>query len=347
MNNSSLALKELCKGDVSKLVSVVLVVLNCLSAGAALLGNTIVLTAISQVKFKRNVSNYLIASLSAADLLVGLVMNPLLVAKISLNIWQGDHWLSVSADFMWLQTTTATTFSLCAVSYDRYIAIRSVFLYHHILTRKRAITLAIFIWSFSFLVASVRLCLKNYPQHLSKLWIGATLLTVFMPLLFIAFCYIHIYREAKIQMKKIARNEFNKKQVNAVRRNKKAACTVAIVIGLFVLLWIPTLAASIAEFVVSDSCESKIKIDYAWFWVAFLSFVSSAINPWIYTIRIREFRTFLKRQYVTRYEKSFRRSSERRAGSIPSDIWTWILANYCREFKKATIQDLTALLKCG
>jgi hypothetical protein len=316
MNNSNLTIEVFCKGEMSELVAVVLVVLNCLSAGAALLGNTIVLAAISQVKFQRNVSNYLIASLSAADLLVGLIMNPALVAKILLGIWQGQHWLSVSADFMWLQTTTATTLSLCAVSYDRYTAIRSVFRYHHILTRRRATTLVVLIWTFSVMIASLRLCLKNHPQHLSKLWLGATFFTVFMPLLFIAFCYFHIYRAAKIQTRKIARNELSTKQVKVAVGNKKAACTVAIVIGLFVLLWIPTLAASIAELLISDSCEARIKIDYAWFWVAFLSFVSSAINPWIYTIRIREFRTFLKRQYVTRQD---RRSSERRIGSLRSD----------------------------
>ncbi|KAK3699376.1 hypothetical protein QZH41_006554 [Actinostola sp. cb2023] len=232
MNISNFSSDGFCRGKMGLSASVTLVVFNCLSAGAALTGNTIVLTVISQLKF-RNVSNYLIASLSAADLLVGLIMNPILVAKILLGVWQGDHWLSVTADFMWIQMTTATSLSLCAVSYDRYIAIKSVFHYNKFLSKRRAIALALFIWLFSFVFASLRLCLQSYPQHLSKLWLGATLITVLVPLIFIAYCYLHIYKAAKIQTRKIARNELSRKQTKVVLRNKKAALTVAIVIGVF------------------------------------------------------------------------------------------------------------------
>lgn len=299
MNNSNLTTTaECCQDKLRFPISIILVFLNCLSAGAALTGNTIVLTVITQLR-TRNVSNYLIASLSFADLLVGLIMNPILVAKILLGIWQGDHWLSVTADFMWIQMTAATSFSLCAVSYDRYIAIKSVFHYQKFLSKKKAIALAVFIWIFSFLLASLRLFLHKHPEHLTKLWLGATLITVLLPLLFIAYCYFHIYKAAKTQMKKIARNELSRRQTRVALRNKKAALTVAIVIGLFVSLWIPTLAASIAELFMPETCEARKAIDHAWLWVAFLSFVSSAINPWVYAFRIHEFRLCLKRYCST------------------------------------------------
>lgn len=297
VNNSSLpGIIECCQGKMRLPISVILVILNCLSAAVALTGNTIVLTVICQLK-TRSVSHYLIASLSVADLLVGLVMNPILVAKILLGIWQGDHWLSVTADFMWIQMTASTSLSLCAVSYDRFIAIKSVFHYQKFLSKKKAIALAICIWIFSIVLASLRLLLHKYPQHLAKLWLGATLITVLMPLIFIGYCYFHIYTAAKLQMRKIARNELSRKQTKVAIRNKKAALTVAIVIGLFVSLWIPTLAASITELFMPATCEARKKIDFAWFWVAFLSFLSSAINPWIYAFRIHEFRTFLKHRY--------------------------------------------------
>lgn len=283
-----------CHGKMGLSVMVILVFLNCLSSGAALTGNTIVLTVISQLK-TRSVSIYIIASLSVADLLVGLVMNPILVAKILLSVWQGDHWLSITADFTWIQMTAATSLSLCAVSYDRYVAINSVFHYQKFLSKKRALLLINFIWIFSFLLASLRLFVK--PQHLSKLWLAATAITVFLPLVFIGYCYCHIYKAARNQRMKIARNELSRKQKKAAMRNKKAALTVAIVIGLFVLLWIPTLIASIVELFMSDSCGARKKIDFAWFWVAFLSFVSSAVNPWIYAFRIHELRCFLKRRF--------------------------------------------------
>ena len=107
----------------------------------------------------------------------------------------------------------------------------------------------------------------------------------------ISYCYVYIFKAARSQCIRIAADNSLCKEV---LKNKKAACTLCIVIGLFALLWLPSLALSLWHISVADPLERQC-IDYLWFWAAFLSFTSSFFNPWIYTIRTKEFRmAFLK-----------------------------------------------------
>ena len=313
MNNGSGAAEDACTHrELPSISSVVLICLSTLSGLTAFIGNGLVVLAIHRATTLRIVSNYFIASLAVADLSVGLLMYPVLIGKVAANIWQGEHWLSKTADWLWMQTTTTTTFNLCAVSLDRYVAITCVFHYHRIVTKKKTLRAIAFIWVFSLVFASLRLLVTS-PQHHSKLWIATTLLTVVLPLMVIAFCYHRIYKEAKSQSQKIAKNTFTREEAVLSAKNRKAAGTAAIIIGLFVAFWLPSLVASIVELIVEQPCQ-KAKVDYAWFWIAVLSFSSSAFNPWVYAVRLREFRNTIVRivklrRYVDRHSAR-RRSSD-------------------------------------
>ena len=293
MNNTSVPNEKVCVAEFSLLSAVFLTSLYGLTSVACSIGNGVVLIAIFQITTLRTVSNFFVASLAAADLLVGVFMNPFLIAKVALNVWQGNHWLSLAADFMWIQTTTATTFNLCAVSVDRFIAITAVFNYHTVMTRKKCFAVLSTIWVFSLVFASVRLTMTN-PSSLPTLWITSTALTVIAPLLLISFSYVQIYRAAKSQARKMAEQKLSAAEVMMSLKNRKAALTAAIIISLFVITWIPSFVASCIELKTIDRCK-KLKIDFAWFWLAFLCYLSSAINPWIYTIRVPEFKHTLRR----------------------------------------------------
>jgi len=220
-------------------------------------------------------------------------MNPILISKVVLDQWQGNHWLSKLADFMWIQTTTSTTFNLCAVSIDRYVVITAVFRYHTVVTRKKCFGTLSFIWIFSVAFGSVRLFIHN-QAILPRLWISTTLITVIIPLLLIGFCYVQIYSAAKAQIGKIAKRKVSVEEAKLSSKNRKAAWTAAIIISLFVIMWTPSFVTSCIELITVDRCK-KLRIDFAWSWLAFLCFCSSAINPWVYTIRVPEFKNTLRR----------------------------------------------------
>ena len=72
------------------------------------------------------------------------------------------------------------------------------------------------------------------------------------------------------------------------------ALSIAIIIVLFVVLFTPNFVFSVLVFTVRDPCQEMIYYR-DWYWGVLIAFVSSAINPWIYAIRIRGFSNAMKR----------------------------------------------------
>ena len=95
---------------------------------ASTIGNATVLWLIARNRWLRTISNLFLASLAAADFLVGLVITPM---WISIRIWL--YWgidvnfyvqtYGKAMDYLWIHTLVTTTFNLCCVTLDRHIAI--------------------------------------------------------------------------------------------------------------------------------------------------------------------------------------------------------------------------------
>ena len=192
-----------------------------------------------------------------------------------------------------MQTIVATTFSLCAVSVDRYIAVTKM-RYHDIMTWKRVRIIIVFIWVFSIFFASLRLFITD-PFQLPKLWLAATVITVIIPITLISICYYLIFKAARLQIRRISSQKtFNPDEVIVQVKNRKAACTIGIIVGVFTICWSPSLVISLFQFFTSDLCR-KTRINGYWFWGALAEFSNSAFNPFIYCMRSREFRKAVKR----------------------------------------------------
>lgn len=287
------AIPNECSGALVNTEIVVLASLNTVLALTSTLGNALILAAIYSIPSQKTVSNAFIASLAVADFTVGLIMNPLWVAKSVLNIWKSDNTLSTAIEVLTMQTIVASTFSLCAVSVDRYLAVTNI-RYNEIMTWNRARTSIIPIWIFSIVFASLRLVITD-PFHLPKLWISATALTVILPSVIISVCYYHIFKAARLQIRRITMKEtFSPDEAIKRLKNRKAAFTIGIVIGVFLICWSPSLVISLVQFFSSDPCK-KMKLNGYWFWGALAGFSNSAFNPFIYCIRSRDFRKVVKR----------------------------------------------------
>lgn len=268
----------------------VLALLNIFSGVLSVASNLLVLTAVYNFSPLRKVSIFFILSLAVADFLVGLVMNPVYAWIFFVNATEENHPLRVAEHWLWLQAVVISTFTLTAVSIERYIAVTKCLHYLEIVTAKRCLCCVALTWLFSIIYASLRFFIHR-AKDLPALWISTTMLTVFIPFFIILYCYICIFKAARTQCMRIATDSSstNAAYCKEVLKNKKAAWTLCIVIGLFALLWSPSFILSLWDSMTADPCGRRC-VNYLWFWASFLSFTSSFCNPWIYSIRMREFR---------------------------------------------------------
>ena len=274
--------------------TIVLPCLNGVSGVITVCGNILVLLAILRTPSLRVSSNVLIASLSAADLSIGLVMNPLYATIVTLNIADCEHSVNTAEHFMWIHTVITTTFSLAAVSVERYIAIVHPLHYKQTVTTKRSILTVAFIWCFSLAFASTRATIRTMVA-LDTLWIVHSVFGIAVPLCVISFCYFYIFRAIRRQHKQMHQEAARmREQKFHMALHAKLAWTMALVIVLFVLFWTPNIIIAVLLLAVKDSYLHN-RIYRIWFWCATLAFFSSAINPFIYSIRMNEFRAAIKK----------------------------------------------------
>ncbi|GFO06596.1 octopamine receptor 1 [Plakobranchus ocellatus] len=117
-----------------------------------LVGNCLVVAAVSTSRKLRTVTNVFIVNLACADLLLGVFVLPfsaVLEVKdewVFGNIWC-QVWLAVD---VWL--CTASILNLCCISLDRYLAITRPIRYPSLMSARRAKTLVVCVWIFSFLI---------------------------------------------------------------------------------------------------------------------------------------------------------------------------------------------------
>lgn len=287
-----------CPGSDRSISFIILAVLSSLSGLVAITGNVLVLLAIYTTRSLRTTSNLFIASLAASDFLVGSVMDPILAARSIKYSYLGVSFndknpFKKGVDFLWIQAVIATTFGLMAVSVDRYVAITKVFLYDSMFTSRRSGYIITFIWIFSFVFASLRLFLPD--SKLALLWVSTAILSCGIPFTVTAYCYLAIFKAARKQLKRIV-NETTAKETRRIEeaRHRKTAWTIGIVIALFFFLWIPSLIVASINLTLEQGCTKENFSRTVWIWVEWVAYNSSAVNPWVYSMRSAEFRIACK-----------------------------------------------------
>ena len=251
-----------------------------------LVGNIMVCACFYCYRDLRTICNYFIISLSAADILVALLAMPFwLVLQLTdmddrskaafalelYNFWGGVDILVGSASIM----------NLVAVSFDRHLAITAPFSYSESLTSFRAIVMIAALWVFSILLSGLRFLGQ------SKVFIFAYQMVVVavsfvVPLLLMIVMYMKIYFVARNQALRIGRN---------YAKDIKATKTIAIVIGAFVLCWMPFFVI-VTIYAIEPKYDITIEVYKAIKW---LEYLNSCLNPIIYTCLNRTYRSAFKK----------------------------------------------------
>ena len=231
---------------------------------------------------------------------MGLVIDPAsaLIRCLGYNADIYAQTYGKAIDFLWIHTTVATTFNLCCVRLDRYIAIIHPLRYQDFLTNRRCYVLIATVLFMSLILPCSRFLVHDV-SGLSTLYISFTVITILIPMTIIIFCSIRILKAAAVQSNKIKLTKSNLKNRDVFKRTKKnfkAAKTVNIVVGLFIVCWLPSLITSFAHYF--SKKISHYSVYYTvWTSVETVAFASSAVNPWVYCLRNDDFYEALSRTF--------------------------------------------------
>ena len=273
---------------------------------AAITGNAVVVWLIAKNASLRTVSNIFITSLAVADFFVGLVIAPVWISRC-LYSDQYEHKFALAIDYLWIHTTVATTFNLSCITLERNIAIFHPLRYQEILTEKRCFAAIATIWFMSLALPFSRFFINGDSSAIMALWMTFTVITVLIPMIIIALSSVRILRAAAHQSKRVVPSSNLPKQ-DEIKRNKKnykAAKTVSIVVGLFVVSWLPSLVTSFVNyFTQSGYCGLLYYYNTVWLWVEAVAFTSSGINPWVYCLRNRLYYQALNRSFRSRLNRA-------------------------------------------
>ncbi|XP_073482617.1 5-hydroxytryptamine receptor 2B isoform X1 [Aquarana catesbeiana] len=117
-------------------------------------GNILVILAISLEKKLQNATNYFLMSLAVADLLVGIFVMPIALLTIMFKpVWPLPQCLCAIWLFLDVLFSTASIIHLCAISLDRYIAIKKPIQASQYNTRAKTLIKIAVVWLISACIA--------------------------------------------------------------------------------------------------------------------------------------------------------------------------------------------------
>lgn len=218
---------------------VTLLTLACIATlwPAAIIVNCLVCVLVIKYQAMRTFTNGLVVSLALSDIMTGIViLTQYLIGfnnRTVINIAYAIVMLSGVAN-------------LCAVTYDRYVAVTQPFRYLSIM-QKNYRYLLISVWLISAMVAVLPILWKDrrHTQGHQFYVMAVQILFIGLPFIVIAIIYYRIYYHARKCNKVVRRHSIthviNTKSFQRTESEFKVACVFAFVTAMFFLSWFPVI----------------------------------------------------------------------------------------------------------
>ncbi|XP_033125597.1 beta-2 adrenergic receptor-like [Anneissia japonica] len=303
--------------DDDSLIRIYLSVLFSFITVGSILGNAVLISVVVVTKHLHNHQNILVANLSTADMIVSSMVMPFSIQYFVTGVWKwGSFFCEVWILFDVL-ACTASILTLCTIAGDRFVSISKPFYYVSKISKHLIFKFIFFIWLISLCLASIPIALKiDRPQNFTRpertcdqifnpiFSIVSSICSFYLPLIVMCTLYFKLYREAKLQSKRInatvvtADDHCPSGCPNQVkRRENKAAVTIGIIVGCFVVCWTPYFIVNIISRLPGVYISPDAYMGFTW-----LGYFNSAINPYLYVAFTNDIkRTIVK--YFTPEEK--------------------------------------------
>ncbi|XP_078395995.1 trace amine-associated receptor 1 [Cetorhinus maximus] len=278
---------------------------------ATMVGNCLVVLAVFYFKQLRSATNAFVLSLAIADFLVGIMVMPYSMVRTIEGRWHfGSAFCRIhsSLDVMFC---TASILHLSCIALDRYYAVCDPLMYHCKMSPGKVVVLLFACWMVPAAISFIPIMLQLHrlgvdPDLLTKsscelmvnptYAVCASLIAFYLPMFIMLAAYWKIYKVARKQAIQIgaADNQIQECPSGSVtahahkqsmKREKKAAKTLGIIISAFLVFWLPFFTANIIDPFLG------YKIDrVTWEVLVWLGYSNSSMNPFLYTFFNRSFR---------------------------------------------------------
>ncbi|KAF7215251.1 5-hydroxytryptamine receptor 2A [Nothobranchius furzeri] len=332
------------------------------------MGNILVILAVSLEKKLQNATNYFLMSLAVADMLLGILVMPVSMVTILYDYkWPLPSDLCPIWIYLDVLFSTASIMHLCAISLDRYIAIRNPIHHSRFNSHTKARVKIMAVWTISVGI-SMPIPVLGLRDHSKVFKDGVCLLTdanfvlvgsfvaFFVPLTIMIVTYfltinalqneatlcldqlvprpkwsttftLSFLPQTSVSSEKLFRRSisrevggrgssgglggvrgsvsgslFGRRTMQSISNEQKASKVLGVVFFLFVVMWCPFFITNVLVVVCRQTlCNLEVMegLLNIFVWVGYLS---SAVNPLVYTLFNKTYRTAFLRYIRCQYQ---------------------------------------------
>ena len=255
---------------------------------------TILATILDPLKSLRSPFISFLINLAVADALQGGVAIPFVIHQL-LNHDQGLRLTSLALHAITCISLLSVFFGTVVISIDRYIAITRPIKYRVTLSWQRCLKISILMWIISIVSG---LAVTFYPlESISFMTYNYFMLITGIIVMVIVFT--RVYRFLK-HHEQIYREQLRRASIASTssryNTEKRVTVVLLIVLSIFMVTYIPALAMlNITHFCFECSCNLRFNL----YVIRYIFLVlNSAINPFVYAIRIKDIRNSILALFV-------------------------------------------------
>ncbi|XP_035670044.1 G-protein coupled receptor 6-like [Branchiostoma floridae] len=280
----------------------VLLVLNAISVGSVV-ANSLPLAAIIKYEALHKPVFILMANMAASDIVAGVCF---LCVGVTAYIYAKAGIPPPNALYRFLPTSfllsaLSSSYSLLALTAERYWFIVHGLTYEDKITNDRCKVAIIVVWLLSSILALLpvfgwsctfpsQVGCSQYGGGTPQSYLVLILILVFIPMAAIVFFNLGVFRCLWRQVSDIRRQEAAVQAEPSTSR--KSAVTILIITIVFLVSWLPYSAVVANEVFCKEDCND---MDQSMIGLVILN---SAVNPIIYGFRLKEIRRNVKRLFV-------------------------------------------------
>ncbi|XP_064459129.1 RYamide receptor-like [Ornithodoros turicata] len=288
----------------------------------SVVGNMMVLYIVASSRRMQTVTNYFIANLAVADIIIGAFAIPFQFQAALLQRWLLPNFMCPFCPYVQVLSVSVSIFTLVAIAVDRYRAVMSP-LKARTCTKLNAKMLILLIWIVSCVAASpnaaaLRVTMirdgdtgnVDRPFCHNALWDpfawkvynhGLVCVQYFLPLIAVCYTYGKILR--RLRRSRAPGNTEIVRDANILRNKRKVIKMMAVLVTTFAMCWLPYQSYNLLSDLYPEINTYRY-INVIWFSCHWLAMSNSCYNPFIYAIYSEKFsaefksrvRCFLKRR---------------------------------------------------